>query len=152
MIEHELVLPLRVFYAGRLDMDSEGLLLLTNDGRLSQALMRGASMHEKEYIVTVDKPVTREFITAMSAGIYLEELDVTTRNCIVMPDKSDDRVFSIILTQGLNRQIRRMCDALGYRAERIERTRILNITTQGMRPGDCRELMPDEREELYRLT
>ena len=152
VIEHELKLPLRVFYAGRLDMDSEGLLLLTNDGVLSQALMRGNNMHEKEYIVRVDKPVTKEFVRGMSAGLYLEDLDITTRPCVVMADKNDNRTFSIVLTQGLNRQIRRMCATLGYKAERIKRVRILNITTKGMAPGDCRELMPDELDELYRLT
>ncbi|MBR0092600.1 MAG: pseudouridine synthase [Lachnospiraceae bacterium] len=152
VIEHELRLPVRVFYAGRLDMDSEGLLLLTNDGRLSQSLMRGVSAHEKEYVVTVDQPVTTEFIRTMSSGIYLEDLDITTRPCLVLPDKNDPKVFSIILTQGLNRQIRRMCDSLGYRAERIERIRILNIRLGNMRPGDCRELLPDELDELYRLT
>ena len=152
VIEHELALPLRVFYAGRLDMDSEGLLLLTNDGILSQALMRGDNMHEKEYVVTVDKPVTREFVTAMSAGIYLEDLDITTRPCHVMPERGSENTFSIILTQGLNRQIRRMCGVLGYTALKIDRVRILNVTTQGMRAGDCRELTQDELDELYRLT
>ena len=152
VIEHELKLPVRVFYAGRLDMDSEGLLLLTNDGRLSQSLMRGVSAHEKEYIVTVDKPVTTEFIRTMSHGIYLEELDITTRPCLVLPDKNDPETFFITLTQGLNRQIRRMCASLDYRADRIKRIRILNIKLGNMQPGDCRELMPDELEELYRLT
>ena len=150
VIEHELALPLRVFYAGRLDMDSEGLLLLTNDGILSQALMRGNNMHEKEYIVRVDKPVTKEFVRAMSAGLYLEDLDITTRPCVVLADGKDNRLFSIVLTQGLNRQIRRMCATLGYQAERIKRVRILNITTKGMAPGDCRELMPDELDALYK--
>lgn len=152
VVEHLLELPVRVFYAGRLDMDSEGLLLLTNDGVLSQALMRGANEHEKEYVVTIDQKVTEPFIRAMSAGLYLEDLDITTRPCIVLPERTNDHAFTIILTQGLNRQIRRMCATLGVNALKIERTRILNITSQGLMPGDCRELMPDELDELYKLT
>lgn len=152
VIEKELQLPVRVFYAGRLDMDSEGLLLLTNDGVLSQAMMRGANGHEKEYVVRVDKPVTKEFLRSMSTGLYLDDLDITTRPCLAMADKEDERVFSIILTQGLNRQIRRMCEKLDYQAERIARVRILNITIAGLRPGDCRELTPEELDELYKLT
>ena len=151
IIEHNLNLPLRVFYAGRLDRDSEGLLLLTNDGVLSQALMRGANEHEKEYIVTVDQPVTQSFLSDMSAGLYLEELDITTRPCQVIADRRDDHKFTIILTQGLNRQIRRMCDALGYRCERIERVRIMNVTLRDMIPGECRELSPAELDELYKI-
>ncbi|MBR0163448.1 MAG: pseudouridine synthase [Lachnospiraceae bacterium] len=152
VIEHQLKLPLRVFYAGRLDMDSEGLLLLTNDGVLSQSLMRGANEHEKEYVVTIDRKVTDGFIREMSAGLYLEDLDITTKPCIVLPERSDDHAFTIILTQGLNRQIRRMCATLGVTAKRIERIRILNITAAGMRPGDCREVTSEELEELYRLV
>ncbi len=152
IIENELDLPVKVFYSGRLDKDTEGLLILTNDGILSQNMMRGALEHEKEYIVTVDKKPTKEFFIEMASGIYLEELDITTRPCRLMPDPHDERKFTIILTQGLNRQIRRMCFSLGYLCTSILRTRILNIKLGDMVKGECRELEAKELEELYRLT
>ena len=142
--------PVRVTYAGRLDKDSEGLILLTNDGDLTDRLMRGRNMHEKEYEVTVDKKLSNDFIKAMRAGVYLEELDVTTRSCKVR--RLSDRTFSIILTQGLNRQIKRMCAALGYRVNRLIRVRIGNIELGRLKTGQYRELEDRELEELFRLV
>ena len=118
--------PVRVTYAGRLDKDSEGLLLLTNDGQLIDAMMRGANRHEKEYIVKVDKEITEDFLGAMRAGVYLKELDQTTRACQV--ERVGKFTFRIILTQGLNRQIRRMCGVCGYEVRKLQRIRIMNIT------------------------
>lgn len=107
--------PIRVTYAGRLDKDSEGLLLLTNDGDLINGLMRASNYHEKEYLVRVNKPVTDTFLQKMAEGVFLKELNVQTRPCQV--EKEGKFVFRIVLTQGLNRQIRRMCRALGFDAQ-----------------------------------
>ena len=142
--------PVRVTYAGRLDKDSEGLILLTNDGDLTDRLMRGRNMHEKEYEVTVDKKLSNDFIKAMRAGVYLEELDVTTRSCKVR--RLSDRTFAIILTQGLNRQIKRMCAALGYRVNRLVRVRIGNIELGKLKTGRYRELEERELEGLFKLV
>ena len=142
--------PVRVTYAGRLDKDSEGLILLTNDGDLTDRLMRGRNMHEKEYEVTVDKKLSNDFIKAMRAGVYLEELDVTTRSCKVR--RLSDRTFAIILTQGLNRQIKRMCAALGYRVNRLVRVRIGNIELGKLKTGQYRELEDRELEDLFKLV
>ena len=150
VVNHVLQLPVRVTYAGRLDMESEGLLLLTNDGKLSNAMMKSANLHEKEYRITVDRPVTREFIRGMSAGVYLPELDITTRPCEVFPDNADDHVVSVILTQGLNRQLRRMCAAFGYDVKKLVRTRVMNVLLDVMKPGECREITGDERTRLYK--
>lgn len=139
--------PVRVTYAGRLDKDSEGLLLLTNDGQLIDAMMRGANRHEKEYIVKVDKEITEEFLEAMGAGIYLKELDQTTRPCQV--EKVGKYTFRIILTQGLNRQIRRMCAVLGYEVRKLQRIRIMNITVDKIPYGKYRELTYEEMRVLY---
>ena len=109
--------PIRVTYAGRLDKDSEGLLLLTNDGDLINGLMRAANYHEKEYLVRVNKPITDTFLQKMAEGVFLKELNVQTRPCQV--EKEGKFVFRIVLTQGLNRQIRRMCRALGFDAQGI---------------------------------
>ena len=138
--------PERVTYFGRLDKASEGLLLLSNDGELNQQLMKGRNRHEKEYIVTVNKEVTEDFLTAMGSGIYLPELKKKTRKCAVKRRTGDS--FSIILTQGLNRQIRRMCESLGYRVKRLKRIRIENIHLGGMKPGELRELTPEEEKVL----
>ena len=113
--------PIRVTYAGRLDKDSEGLLLLTNDGDLINGLMRAANYHEKEYLVRVNKPITDTFLQKMAEGVFLKELNVQTRPCQV--EKEGKFVFRIVLTQGLNRQIRRMCRALGFDAQGIKRVR-----------------------------
>lgn len=142
--------PVRVTYAGRLDKDSEGLLLLTNDGDLIEAAMRGANRHEKEYVVKVNKEVTEEFVQKMSAGVYLPELEVTTRPCQL--EKLGKFTFKIILTQGLNRQIRRMCKEMGYQVTQLKRMRIMNIKTDKLQPGKYREVTGAELEELYRLA
>ena len=149
-IASEIKYPVRVTYAGRLDKDSEGLLLLTNDGDLIDAVMRGANMHDKEYIVKTDKKVDESFADKMRSGIYLKELKATTRACRV--EILGPYTFSIILTQGLNRQIRRMCEALGYKVKSLKRIRVMNIKLNNLKPGEYRELIEEERRELYRLA
>ncbi|HJC22335.1 MAG TPA: pseudouridine synthase [Candidatus Eisenbergiella merdavium] len=142
--------PVRVTYAGRLDRDSEGLLLLTNDGELINALMRAANYHEKEYLVRVNRPVTDAFLKKMSEGVFLKELDVQTRPCQV--EREGKFVFRIILTQGLNRQIRRMCRALGNDVQSIKRVRVANITLGRLKPGNYRLVEKEELDELYRIA
>lgn len=139
--------PFRIFAVGRLDKASEGLILLTNDGNIVNKMMRSEHNHEKEYIVTVDKPITAEFIHAMSAGV--EILNVVTKPCEVY--REDEYVFRIILTQGLNLQIRRMCKALGYRVLKLERVRIMNITLDHLERGQWRHLEPAELDKLLSL-
>ena len=139
--------PIRVTYAGRLDKDSEGLLLLTNDGDLINVLMRAANYHEKEYLVRVNKPITDTFLQKMAEGVFLKELNVQTRPCQV--EKEGKFVFRIVLTQGLNRQIRRMCRALGFDAQGIKRVRVANITIGKLKPGNYRLLTAEELDELY---
>ncbi|MBO6242532.1 MAG: rRNA pseudouridine synthase [Butyrivibrio sp.] len=138
----------RVTYAGRLDKESEGLLLMTNDGDLINAMMRGASGHEKEYEVTVDKEVTADFIRAMSGGIYLKELDKKTRPCKVK--KTGKYSFDIVLTQGLNRQIRRMCDALGFSVKKLKRIRVMSVRLEdyNLKPGEHIVLTKEEVKKL----
>lgn len=140
--------PERITYAGRLDRDSEGLLILTDDGDLINAMMRAREKHEKEYLVTVDKALTPDFMEKMQKGVYLEELEVTTRPCKLV--KVDETSFRIILTQGLNRQIRRMCQACGRRVLVLKRIRVVNIKLDGMKSGDCLPLTKAEIEELFR--
>lgn len=140
--------PVRVTYAGRLDKDSEGLLLLTNDGELIDAMMRGANRHEKEYVVKVNKELTPEFLEALATGVFLQELEQTTRACQV--EANGKFTFRIILTQGLNRQIRRMCEALGYRVQKIKRIRVMNIKLDGIPYGKYREVTGEELAQLYR--
>lgn len=139
--------PVRVTYAGRLDKDSEGLLIMTNDGDLINRMMRGANGHEKEYVVKVDKELTEEFRTEMEQGIYLSELEQTTRPCKVTIEGK--YTFRIVLTQGLNRQIRRMCEALGYQVKSLKRVRIVNVLLGNLKPGEYRELTAEERKVLY---
>ena len=139
--------PIRVTYAGRLDKDSEGLILLTNDGDLINGLMRAANYHEKEYLVRVNKPITDTFLQKMAEGVFLKELNVQTRPCQV--EKEGKFVFRIVLTQGLNRQIRRMCRALGFDAQGIKRVRVANITIGKLKPGNYRLLTAEELDELY---
>ncbi len=139
--------PVRVTYAGRLDKDSEGLLLLTNDGNLIDAMMRGANRHEKEYVVKVNKEVTESFIRSMSEGIYLDELDTKTRACLA--EKLGKYTFRIVLTQGLNRQIRRMCKACGYEVTSLKRVRVMNITLDKLEPGKFVEITEEQKRELY---
>jgi len=143
--------PVRVTYAGRLDKNSEGLLIMTNDGDLINGMMRARFLHEKEYQVKVDRPVTEEFLKKMREGVHIRDeekgLDEVTRPC--QAKAIGKYTFSIILTQGLNRQIRRMCEACGYKVERLCRVRIMNIRLGNMKPGDVRELSEQELKELY---
>ena len=141
--------PVRLTYAGRLDKDSEGLLIMTNDGELIQRMMRGANHHEKEYLVKVDREITDDFLLQMSKGVYLKELDVTTRACSL--ERIGKYTFRIILTQGLNRQIRRMCESFGYKVKTLTRTRVMNIGLDGLKSGTYREIKGEELSMLYRL-
>lgn len=140
--------PERVTYAGRLDKDSEGLILLTNDGELIHAMMQGANCHEKEYVVKVNKEITASFVQKMSQGIYIKELNTSTRKCEVT--QLGKYTFCIILTQGLNRQIRRMCGSLGYGVQSLKRIRVMNINLNDLKYGTYREVTGAELEELYR--
>ena len=139
--------PKRITYCGRLDKDSEGLLILTNDGDIINKMMKAVNYHEKEYIVSVDKKVTKGFIKRMSEGVYIEELDTTTRPCKVKAF-DDEYTFQIILTQGLNRQIRRMCEALGFRVKSLKRVRVMNIKLGNLKIGKYRELTASELKVL----
>ena len=139
--------PVRVTYVGRLDKDSRGLLLMTNNGDIINKMMRAANYHEKEYKVTVDQEITTEFIRQMSSGVPI--LDTVTRPCRV--EKIGKYTFSIILTQGLNRQIRRMCEALGYQVKDLVRVRVMNIRLGSLREGEYRKVTDEELEELYGL-
>lgn len=141
--------PERVTYAGRLDKDSEGLLLLTNRGDIIHRMMTGSHFHEKEYEVTVDRPVTESFLKALAAGVYLKELQTTTRPCRV--ERLEKRSFRIILTQGLNRQIRRMCQAQGYQVQKLKRVRVMNIRLGRLKTGAYRKVTEKEFEELMNL-
>ncbi len=140
------VIPGRVTYAGRLDRNSEGLLLLTDDGDLIQEMMAARNAHEKEYEVTVNKPVTEEFLQSMAAGVYLKDLDVTTRPCSVT--RTGEYSFRIVLTQGLNRQIRRMCEAFGTGVKELRRVRVVTVTLDGLKRGELRQLTEEEVREL----
>lgn len=141
--------PVRLTYAGRLDKDSDGLMIMTNDGELIQRMMKGANRHEKEYIVKTDREITEEFVTGMSSGVYLDELDETTRPCTV--EKIGKYTFRIILTQGLNRQIRRMCEVYGYKVKALTRVRVMNIRLGKLKSGEYREVTGEELSELYKL-
>ena len=141
--------PVRLTYAGRLDKDSEGLIIMTNDGDLIQQMMKGANGHEKEYTVKVNKEITQEFLDKMSQGVFLKELAQTTRPCKLK--QIGKYTFQIILTQGLNRQIRRMCQEFGYQVTSLRRDRIVNIELNGLRSGQYRELQGEELAQLYRL-
>lgn len=146
-ISDDLKYPVRLTYAGRLDKESEGLLIMTNDGELIDAMMRGANRHEKEYIVKVDKEITQDFLEKMSKGVYLEELNVTTRVCET--EGIGKYTFRIILTQGVNRQIRRMAKSLGYEVKAIKRTRVMNINLADLKSGEYRTLRGEELQQLY---
>ncbi|MFM9281978.1 23S rRNA pseudouridine(2604) synthase RluF [Paenibacillus jiagnxiensis] len=137
----------RIFPIGRLDKDSEGLILLTNDGDIVNKILRAEGKHEKEYIVTVDRPVTPSFLQGMSSGVKI--LGQRTLPCEVT--RVSDRVFRIILTEGKNRQIRRMCAAFGYEVRRLQRIRIMNIHLGTLRTGAWRDLTDREKEELGRM-
>ena len=139
--------PTRIYPVGRLDKDSEGLLLMTNQGELVNRILRARHGHEKEYLVTVDRPVTEEFIRKMGSGVPI--LDTVTRPCFV--EKTEECSFRIILTQGLNRQIRRMCETLGRQVRTLKRVRIMNLTLGSLKTGEYREVAGRELEELMRL-
>lgn len=139
--------PTRITYAGRLDKDSEGLLLMTNNGDIINKMMRAGNYHEKEYLVTVDKPVTEEFLQNMARGVPI--LDTVTRPCQVK--KEGKKTFRIVLTQGLNRQIRRMCEALGYKVVTLKRVRIMQIRLGDLKPGQYRPLTEQELASLDRM-
>lgn len=138
--------PQRIFPIGRLDKPSEGLILMTSDGDIVNKILRARNNHEKEYVVSVDKPIRQEFITKMRNGVPI--LDTVTRKCYV--EQMGARSFRIILTQGLNRQIRRMCEHFGYRVTKLKRVRIMNINLD-LPLGDWRDLKTHELKELRRL-
>ena len=141
--------PKRIYPIGRLDKDSEGLLLLTNNGDIVNKIMRSGNMHEKEYQVTVNRPVTESFLHGLANGVPLVELGMMTRKCYVR--QTGKRQFVIILTQGLNRQIRRMCEYFGYRVEKLVRTRIMNIELGDLPVGTYRDVTPEEYRKLKTL-
>lgn len=141
--------PLRVYYVGRLDKDSEGLVLMTNQGDLVNKIMRSGNAHEKEYQVTIDRPVTAEFLARMEKGVRLKELERTTLPCKVR--KTGDKRFSIVLTQGLNRQIRRMCEACGCHVRSLKRVRVMNICLNDLKSGAYRQVEGAEYREFMKL-
>jgi len=138
--------PTRIFPIGRLDKPSEGLIFLTNDGDIVNKILRSRNNHEKEYIVGVNRPINRDFINSMSEGVKI--LDTITKNCYVK--QLGPKKFKIVLTQGLNRQIRRMCESLGYRVQSLKRVRIMNIKLD-VATGKYREFTQEELSELNRL-
>ena len=139
--------PERVYYVGRLDKDSQGLLLLTNDGELANSIQKSRNNHEKEYNVRVNKDITEEFIQGMRGEVPI--LDTVTKKCKVQ--KTGTRTFKIILTQGLNRQIRRMCDYFDYKVVHLKRIRVMNIKIENIRPGTDRKLTFEEEKKLREM-
>ncbi len=139
--------PKRIFPIGRLDKPSEGLIFLTNDGDIVNKILRARNHHEKEYLVTVDRPITQSFLEKMRDGVPI--LDTVTRKCEV--EEIGKYQFKIILTQGLNRQIRRMCEHLGYNVKKLKRIRIMNVNLD-MPVGKWRDLTPEELKEINRLV
>ena len=137
--------PQRIFPVGRLDKDSEGLLLMTSDGEIVNRVLRAAGGHEKEYEVTIDRPVTPEFVRRMSSGVPI--LDTVTLPCKVR--RTGEKSFNIVLVQGLNRQIRRMCEALGANVTHLRRIRIMHLKLGRLQPGQWRDLTPEELDGLY---
>jgi len=138
----------RVFPIGRLDKDSQGLIFMTNNGDLVNKILRAGNSHEKEYLVTVNKPLTDQFITNMAKGVPV--LGVMTKKCKVI--KESPFIFRIILIQGLNRQIRRMCEHFGFEVTKLERVRIMNISLKGLPVGEWRELTAEEQTDIYNLV
>ena len=138
--------PKRIFPVGRLDKSSEGLIFLTNDGEIVNKILRARNQHEKEYLVSVNKPITKDFINKMSNGVPI--LDTVTKKCFIKQTHKNQ--FRIILTQGLNRQIRRMCEYLGYRVRSLKRVRIMNVKLD-LKLGKWRYLKPDELNTLHQL-
>lgn len=139
--------PERIFPIGRLDKDSEGLILLTSDGDIVNKILRSEGRHEKEYIVTVDRPITEAFVRGMSSGVKI--LGEMTLPCTIT--RMSERTFRIILTEGKNRQIRRMCSAFGYEVRKLQRIRIMNIRLGSQKVGAWRDLTEQEKEELGKL-
>lgn len=139
--------PIRIFHIGRLDKDSEGLIFLTNDGDIVNKILRAGNNHEKEYIVTVDKPINERFVHSMENGVRI--LGTITKKCKVK--KLSSTSFKIILTQGLNRQIRRMCEALGYTVTKLVRIRIMNVTLENLKIGEWRYLTDNELKKINSL-
>jgi len=142
--------PQRIYPVGRLDKDSEGLLLMTNQGDIVNKILRGGNNHEKEYAVAVNKPVTEEFLKKMREGVWIEDLAVLTKPCRAW--QTGSHTFHIVLTQGLNRQIRRMCRALDYHVMKLKRVRIMSIKLGNLERGEYRELTEKEVEELKRMV
>lgn len=138
----------RIFPVGRLDKDSQGLIFLTNEGDMVNKILRAGNNHEKEYVVTVNKPLTEAVIQGMSNGVPM--LGVVTKKCKIVQE--GPTVFRIILIQGLNRQIRRMCEHFGYEVTKLERVRIMNINLKGLPLGEWRDLTPEEKQMLYKLV
>ena len=136
----------RIFPIGRLDKESEGLILLTSNGDIVNEILRSENNHEKEYIVTVNRPVTDEFLASMERGVRLPDLKTTTKRCKISRVKP--KTFRIILTQGLNRQIRRMCAVFCYEVLRLQRIRIINVKLDGLKSGRWRDLKPAELKGL----
>ncbi|MHB0755808.1 23S rRNA pseudouridine(2604) synthase RluF [Polaribacter sp. M15] len=139
--------PQRLFPIGRLDKPSEGLIFLTNDGDIVNKILRAGNNHEKEYVVSVNKPIDTHFIQKMSSGIPI--LGTVTKKCKV--EKVSEKVFKIILVQGLNRQIRRMCEYLGFEVTKLKRTRIMNVELGNLKAGDWRELTQEELKEINKM-
>lgn len=138
----------RIFPIGRLDKPSEGLIFLTNDGDIVNKILRAGNQHEKEYVVTVDKPINAEFISGMARGVPI--LDTVTKRCKVR--QNSKFVFNIVLTQGLNRQIRRMCEHFGYEVTKLKRVRIMNVSLQGLGVGKWRLLDEKQMADIHQLT
>ena len=139
----------RIYPVGRLDKDSSGLIFMTNQGEMVNKMMRAANMHEREYVVTVNKPMTEFFLKGMAHGVPLTELGVMTRKCLV--EKLGKRKFRIVLTQGYNRQIRRMCEYFDYRVESLKRVRIMNISLGDLQPGEYRPVTEEEFTQMQKM-
>lgn len=141
----------RIFPIGRLDKPSEGLIFLTSDGDIVNKILRAENAHEKEYVVTLDRPIDAAFLQRMASGVPI--LGVVTAPCkVTMQDRQSRTVFTIVLTQGLNRQIRRMCEYLGYQVVRLKRVRIMHVHLQGLKPGQWRNLTAQEIQEINRAV
>ncbi|BBN83287.1 pseudouridine synthase [Pseudoalteromonas sp. A25] len=136
--------PERIFPIGRLDRPSEGLIFLTNEGDIVNKILRAGNNHEKEYVVTVDRPINKRFVERMAGGLPI--LDTVTKKCFVK--QNSEHTFTIVLTQGLNRQIRRMCEYLGYEVTKLKRVRIMNVNLNGLRPGQWRHLTDAEMKVI----
>ncbi len=149
LVEDLIDLPERVYSIGRLDKDSEGLLLMTNQGDLLNKIMKAGNRHEKEYIVEVDHPVTPAFLKKLASGVYLKDLGRMTRPCMVK--RLGEKTFQIVLTQGLNRQIRRMCQTFDYEVVSLKRVRIMNIVLGDLQPGTYRPVSDEEWGQLQEM-